>query len=91
MPAFTFPGRSAETKPMDRAELMEELKKQLHEEMKAYRASVEGKLPPEALTRAKEWHHSVQELIEKNPWAAVGIASAASFLLARWLYRREDE
>ncbi|WP_374029830.1 YqjD family protein [Bdellovibrio bacteriovorus] len=76
---------------MDRGELIAEIKKQLHEEMKYYKKSLEDKIPDEQKKQAKEAKDVATAFVKENPWASVGMALLAGFVIARMIYRRKDE
>lgn len=68
---------------MDRSELIAEIKKQLQEELKDYKSSLEDKIPDEQKKQAKELKDSATTFIKENPWVSVGIAVLAGFVIAR--------
>lgn len=76
---------------MDRSELIAEIKKQLQEELKYYKTSLEDKIPDEQKKQAKELKDSATTFVKENPWASVGMAVLAGFVIARMLYKRRDD
>lgn len=76
---------------MDRNDLIVEIKKQLQEEMQGYKASLESKIPDEQRKQAKEIKETATKFVKENPWASVGMAALAGFVIARMIYRKRDE
>lgn len=75
---------------MDRDALIAEIKKQLLEELKASTFSLEEQIPDSVKKQAQEYRQITTDFVQKNPLAAVGLAALAGFVLARWIYHRED-
>ncbi|NUN05494.1 MAG: DUF883 family protein [Bdellovibrio sp.] len=76
---------------MDRDDLIAEIKKQLHEELKSYRSQLESKIPEEQRQQAKELKDAGTDFIKENPWASVTMATLAGFVIARFLYKRSED
>ncbi|WP_373999072.1 YqjD family protein [Bdellovibrio bacteriovorus] len=76
---------------MDRSELIAEIKKQLQEELQHYKKSLEEKIPDEQKKQAKEAKDVATTFVKENPWASVGMAVLAGFVIARMIYRRRDD
>ncbi|UYL09814.1 DUF883 family protein [Bdellovibrio sp. SKB1291214] len=75
---------------MDRDQLIEEIKKQILEELKSAAAPLTDKISDEHKAEMMEVKNSVENSVKENPWMAVGIAALAGFMIARLLYRRDD-
>jgi ElaB/YqjD/DUF883 family membrane-anchored ribosome-binding protein len=75
---------------MDRNQLIEEIKKQLQEELKAYKADLAAKIPDEQKRQAQEAKDVATTFVKENPWASIGIAAFAGFVIARMLYKRGE-
>ncbi|QDK46442.1 hypothetical protein DOM22_15360 [Bdellovibrio sp. ZAP7] len=75
---------------MDRDQLIEEIKKQIMEELKGAASPLTDKISSEQKAEMVEMKNSVESSVKENPWMAVGIAALAGFMIARLLYRRED-
>lgn len=76
---------------MDRDQLIAEIKKQLKEELKAYAQPLADKIPDEQKEQALEIKNEVSRFVKENPWASVGIAALAGFVLARLLYKKGED
>ncbi len=76
---------------MDRNELINEIKKQLKEELGDYRTHLESKIPPEQREQLKKAKDSSTHFIQENPWMSAGIAIIAGFVLSRFLYKKGSE
>ena len=76
---------------MNRDELIAEIKKQLQEELRGVRSSLEDKIPDEQMKQAKEFKDSATVFVKENPWASVGLAILTGFVVARFLYKRSDD
>ncbi|QLY24624.1 hypothetical protein [Bdellovibrio sp. KM01] len=75
---------------MDRDQLIEEIKKQIMEELKGAASPLTDKISPEQKAEMVEMKNSVESSVKENPWMAMGIAALAGFMIARLLYRRDD-
>jgi ElaB/YqjD/DUF883 family membrane-anchored ribosome-binding protein len=75
---------------MDRDQLIEEIKKQILEEIKGAASPLTDKISDEHKAEMMEVKNSVESSVKENPWMAVGIAALAGFMIARLLYRRDD-
>ncbi len=76
---------------MNRDELVAEIKKQLEEELRGVRSSLEDKVPDAQMQQAKHLKDAGTEFITENPWASVAMAALAGFVIARFLYRRSED
>ena len=76
---------------MDRSELIAEIKKQLQAELQQYKASLADQIPDEQKQQAKELKSTATALIKENPWASVGVALLAGFVIARMIYKRRED
>ncbi|MEK2644555.1 DUF883 family protein [Bdellovibrio sp. BCCA] len=76
---------------MDRSELIAEIKKQLQEELKQYKSSLADKIPDEQKKQAKEMKDTATAFVKENPWASVGMAILAGFVIARMIYRKKED
>ncbi|CAE78920.1 DUF883 C-terminal domain-containing protein [Bdellovibrio bacteriovorus] len=76
---------------MDRDQLIAEIKKQLQEELKAQTDTIKNKIPGEQREQIKDMKDSLTQTMKENPWASVGIAALAGFVIARMLYKRKDD
>lgn len=76
---------------MDRDQLIAEIKKQLQEELKQYVQPLADKIPDEQKAQAKEFKNEVSHFVKENPWASVGLAVFAGFVIGRLLYKRKDD
>ncbi len=72
---------------MDRSELLAEIKAQIIAEMEFHRESLSQKIPDAQKAQAQEVKDVTTAFVKENPLAAVGIAAAIGFLLARFFYR----
>ena len=75
---------------MDRDQLIEEIKKQIIEELKGAASPLTDKISPETKAEILDMKDSVEDSVKDNPWMAVGIAAVAGFMIARLLYRRDN-
>ena len=75
---------------MDRNQLIEEIRKQLQEEMKNLKNQVADQIPEDQRKKAQEVKDMATEFVKENPMASVGIAAVAGFLIARMLYKRGE-
>lgn len=76
---------------MDREQLIAEIKKQLQEELKAYAQPLANKISPEQKEQLQDIHGEITTVMKENPWATVGIAVVAGYLLGRLLHKRSDD
>jgi|GEM_PF-1940621 len=76
---------------MDRSELIAEIKKQLQAELQQYKTSLADQIPDEQKQQAKELKNTATALIKENPWASVGVALLAGFVIARMIYKRRED
>ncbi|MNK01237.1 hypothetical protein D3C87_190320 [compost metagenome] len=76
---------------MDRSELIAEIKKQLQAELKDYTSSLADRIPEGQKKKAKELSNEATVFVKENPWASVGLAVLAGFVIARMLYRNKGE
>ncbi|ASD64544.1 hypothetical protein [Bdellovibrio bacteriovorus] len=76
---------------MDRDQLIAEIKKQLQEELKSQTDAIKNKIPGEQREQIKDMKDSLTQTMKENPWASVGIAALAGFVIARMLYKRKDD
>lgn len=75
---------------MDRDQLIEEIKKQILEEIKGAASPLTDKISAEQKAEIMEVKNTVENSVKENPWIAVGVAALAGFMIARLLYRRDD-
>ena len=75
---------------MDRNQLIEEIRKQLQEEMKNLKNQVADQIPEDQRKKAQEAKDMATEFVKENPLASVGIAALAGFLIARMFYKRGE-
>lgn len=75
---------------MDRDQLIEEIKKQILEEIKGAASPLTDKISAEQKAEIMEVKNTVENSVKENPWMAVGVAALAGFMIARLLYRRDD-
>jgi Uncharacterized conserved protein len=75
---------------VDRNQLIEEIRKQLQEEMKNLKNQVADQIPEDQRKKAQEVKDMATEFVKENPMASVGIAAVAGFLIARMLYKRGE-
>lgn len=76
---------------MNRDELIAEIKKQLQEELRDYKKSLSDKIPEEQKKQALEFRDEATDFVKENPWASVGLAALAGFVIARLLYKRGND
>lgn len=76
---------------MDRDQLIAEIKKQLHEEMKHYSQNLKNQIPQEQQDQIKDLKDGLSGQIKENPLASVGIAAVVGFFIARMLYKRSND
>lgn len=76
---------------MDRDQLIAEIKKQLQEELKMQTDAIKNKIPDDQREQIKDMKDSLTHTMKENPWASVGIAALAGFVIARMLYKRKDD
>jgi len=76
---------------MDRDQLIAEIKKQILEELKEASAPLTDKISAEQKQQMTAVKKSVESSVQQNPWIAIGLAALAGFVLARSLYRREED
>jgi len=75
---------------VDRNQLIEEIKKQLQEEMKTFKSQLAEQIPEEQRKKAQEAKDVATAFVQENPMAAVGLAALAGFLIARLFYKRGE-
>lgn len=75
---------------MDRNQLIEEIKKQLQEEMKSFKSQLAEQIPEDQRKKAQEAKDMATTFVQENPMAAVGLAALAGFLIARLFYKRGE-
>lgn len=76
---------------MDRDQLIAEIKKQLQDELKQQTQTLKEKIPDQQREQIKDLKESLTATLKENPWASVGIAALAGFVIARLLYKRKDD
>lgn len=76
---------------MDRDQLVAEIKKQLQEELKYQTQNIKDKIPAEQRKQAKAVTTKISNEIKTHPWLAIGLATAAGFLIARMLYKNKED
>ncbi len=76
---------------MDRDQLIAEIRKQLQEEMKAYKQSLSAQIPDEQKKQFNDVKDTVTTQIKEHPLAATGLAILAGFVLARMIYKRSND
>lgn len=76
---------------MDRDQLIAEIKKQLQEELKAYAQPLANKITPEQKEQIKDIHSEVTTVMKENPWATLGVAVVAGYLIGRLLHKRSND
>ncbi|MBO9667487.1 MAG: DUF883 family protein [Bdellovibrio sp.] len=76
---------------MDRDQLIEEIKKQILEELRGATAPLTDKISDEQKEQMKELKNSLETSVKENPWMAVGVATFVGFMIGRLLYRRRDD
>lgn len=76
---------------MDRDQLIAEIKKQLQEELKNYTRPWTDKISDEHKEQALEVKNEATAFLKENPWMAVGIAAAVGFVIARLIYKGDEQ
>ncbi|WP_413558235.1 glycine zipper domain-containing protein [Bdellovibrio sp. HCB209] len=75
---------------MDRDQLIEEIKKQILEEIKGAASPLTDKISDEQKAEMMEMKNTLETSVKENPWMAVGIAALCGFMIGRLIYRRND-
>lgn len=74
---------------MDRDQLLKELKQQILTELKEASSPITDKITPHQKKVFKDTKEELEHLISEHPLAAVALAGAAGFLLAKLIYNKE--
>ncbi|MNL43450.1 hypothetical protein D3C87_1659640 [compost metagenome] len=76
---------------MDRDQLIAEIKKQLKEELLQHTQALKDQIPPEQKEQLQDLQAQFTKTVKDNPWTSVGMAAVVGFMLARLLYKRNNE